>query len=198
QTPRQGGTWRALLQRMVDTDLPIRVLVREVEAARLAMPALAVAEREGPSAEASERIDAAVRRVRSREAIPISQVVGPVTHLQDYFLCPRRYLYAHRVGLSEYPLLLEIDQAQEFPPLAGRSVSDRRQQGTIAHRLLQLADLSLVNQPLLIRAQMQQLLWQEGVDPSGADAREIARWVERFWCTSFAERMSKAGEGRVH
>src|SRR5262249_37276906 len=134
QTPRQGGTWRALLQRMVDTDLPIRVLVREVEAARLAMPALAVAEREGPSAEASERIDAAVRRVRSREAIPISQVVVPVTHLQDYFLCPRRYLYAHRVGLSEYPLLLEIDQAQEFPPLAGRSVSDRRQQGTIAHR----------------------------------------------------------------
>jgi len=198
QTTRQGGTWRALLQRLVDSDLAVRVLVRGVDAEKLATPAAAVAEREMASAEANERIETVLRRIRSPEAIPVSHVVLPVTQLQDYFLCPRRYLYAHRVGLSEYPLLLEIDEEQEPPPLGGRNASDRRQQGVIAHRLLQLADLSLVNQPLLIRAQMQQLLWQEGIDPSGPDAREIARWVERFLCTSFAERLSSGGEGRVH
>jgi ATP-dependent exoDNAse (exonuclease V) beta subunit len=151
-----------------------------------------------PSAEANRRIEEAMQRVRSPEAIRVSNAIFPVTHLQDYFLCPRRYLYAHRVGLSEHPLSLEIDDTQEAPPLGGRSADDRRQQGIIAHRLLQLADLSLVNQPLLIRAQIQQLLWEQGIDPFGAPSREIARWVERFLCTRFASRISAAGEGRVH
>jgi CRISPR/Cas system-associated exonuclease Cas4 (RecB family) len=149
--------------------------------------------------ESEERVDRILQRVRSRPRPLASELVLPVTHLQDYFRCPRRYLYAHRVGLSEFPLGLELDADSEPGTEDGCGLSSKREQGTIAHRLLERLDLSLLDRGGgALQAQLKELLWIQGIDPTTADARQILSWLEAFSRTSFARRLSKAGPARVH
>ena len=58
----------------------------------------------------------------------------PVTHLQSFVLCERRYQYAHVVGLAEFPIHFEVDAEPELEPLLPgrtRSPNDPRARGTL-------------------------------------------------------------------
>ncbi len=207
-TRNPKGTWRALLDAAIEGNPQLRQLVRDVQVEGLPPPA-ALPAFEPPADDAARaRVDAAVARVRSAPDVRAAGVVLPVTHLQDYVACPRRYLYAHQVGLSEFPpsggaeapdlVPFEVDEERaEEPP--GRSAGDRRLRGTLAHRLLERVDLwHGAGSAQALREQLEELLWQEGLSASDADAQEISKWVEGFLATDFARRLAKAGPARVH
>jgi ATP-dependent helicase/nuclease subunit A len=126
----------------------------------------------------------------------VERAVLPVTSLQDYVRCPRRYAYAHRLGLAERPALFEPPEP-EGPSVADRPGVDRLERGTLLHRLLERLDLSLAN-TARARPAMGQLLADEGLDPRGDDASELLDWAERFLATPFARRLAAAHPSRIH
>jgi hypothetical protein len=148
----------------------------------------------------TEALQDAARRVRERPAPSVRSVVLPVTHLQSFFLCPRRYLYAHEVGLTEHPVVLELDGAEssaEPVDQSGATAADPRRRGTLAHRLLERVAWTHVGQPSL-EAHLRELLWAEGIDPSDVHSRDILESVGRFLKTPFARELAAAGSARVH
>ncbi len=202
QTRNPKGTWRALLDAAIDGSPTLKRTVRDVEVESLPSSAAVPAEEPAADAAARARVEGALARVRARPPAQPSGVVLPVTHLQDYFTCPRRYLYAHQVGLSEFPVVFELDEGDGLGAPdgeRGRSAADRRLRGTIAHRLLEQVDLwKARGAPDVLREQLEELLWLEGLSPKDEDAQEIIRWVEGFVASDFAGRLVAAGPARVH
>src|SRR5262249_50926893 len=148
-----------------------------------------------PSPESVERLDVAVKRVRDVK-LPSGSTAGfPVTHLQDYFLCARRYLYARQLGLPVSPLPSALQAATEEDN-HGRSPGDHRMRGTLVHRILEQVALRLTHEPNLLE-HVRSLLWAEGLDPSARDTGEIIQWILAFLKTPFAFRIS-ARPDRVH
>ncbi|HVE86203.1 MAG TPA: PD-(D/E)XK nuclease family protein, partial [Myxococcales bacterium] len=120
------------------------------------------------------------------------------THLQSYVLCERRYLYAHVVGLAEFPIHFEVDAEPELEPLLPgrtRSPNDPRARGTLAHALLEKVDLAVVEDPARLDEALRGLLWELGHEPDTQDAREIAAWARGFLLTPYAA--SLRGQARV-
>jgi ATP-dependent exoDNAse (exonuclease V) beta subunit len=191
QTSRSAGTWRSLLADLFASAPALQRLLNPLEAGDLPLQKPAWPKEPEPTKESENRVEEVSHRVRSRVPPSASEVVLPVTQMQDYLRCPRRYLYAHRVGLSEFPIGLELE--------ADRGLASTREQGTLAHRLLELVDLTALDrggEPL--QAQLKEILWMQGIDPSAASARQILSWMEAFSKTSFVHRLSKAGPARVH
>jgi ATP-dependent exoDNAse (exonuclease V) beta subunit len=199
QASRSAKTWRGLLEEHLASNPALRKLVREVKSDDLPAPVPELFEEPEPTLDSERRIDSVVRRVRMRVPPVALSAVFPVTQLQDFALCPRRFLYAHRAGLSEYPSVLEIEDDGQPPPLGGRSAIDKRTQGTLAHRVLERVDLKLTYaSPKAQREHLEGLVWEEGADPSAANAREVVGWAQRFLGTAFARRLAAAGPNRVH
>ena len=199
QASRSAKTWRGMLEDSLGPFSPARLLVREVKAAELPLPAPVAIEEPAPSSESERRIESVVSRVRMRAPPRAEQAAFSVTQLQDFALCPRRFFYAHRAGLTEYPSVLEIDEGGEPAPLGGRGAMDKRAQGTLAHRLLERVDPKLAyGNAKVQRDRLAALAWDEGVDPSAPDARQVIDWAQRFLGTSFARRLATAGPARIH
>jgi ATP-dependent helicase/nuclease subunit A len=199
QGNRSAKTWRGIFEKILASEQSVRELVRELKADELPLPAPEPLECREPTADSERRVEAAVRRVRIRQRPCASTAVFPVTQLQDFALCPRRFLYAHRAGLSEHPSILEIEESGLPPPLGGRSAIDKRTQGTLAHRLLERVDLRLAyGSERAQKDHLDSLVWEEGADPSAADAREVVAWTEGFLRSPFARRLAAAGPSRVH
>jgi len=189
----QKNTWWDFLDAAITQDDAIRAKVRDIAAADLPAPEPQSIPEPEVTAEQERRVDALLARVRGPAPAVARSLVLPVTHLQDFHRCPRRYLYAHQVGLSEYPVVFDFDEdAGE-----GRAVGDSRFKGTVAHKLLERAPLGLVGQRGLHRA-LEELCWQEHIDPRAPDGEEILAWVERFLATRFAQRLAAADASRVH
>ncbi len=199
QASRSAKTWRGLLEEHLASSPALRKLVREVKADDLQAPVPELFEEPEPTPDSERRLDSVVRRVRMRVPPVALSAVFPVTQLQDFALCPRRFLYAHRAGLSEYPSVLEIEDDGQPPPLGGRSAIDKRTQGTLAHRVLERVDLKLTYaSPKAQREHLEGLVWEEGADPSAPNAREVVGWAQHFLSTAFARRLAAAGPNRVH
>jgi ATP-dependent helicase/nuclease subunit A len=191
----QSKTWREAIDGALASAPELRPLVRDVslDDLRGAAPVAAPAAQVPPDGVA--HLERALARVRHRpEARPRTAVL-PVTHLQNFFLCPRRYLYANEVGLTEFPVVFELEQTEG--PLDGRSAADPREQGTLAHKLLERADLEHIGGPG-IRKHVESLLWNEGVNPAEGRAQDIVSSVERFLGSDFARRMAQLGAPRIH
>jgi ATP-dependent exoDNAse (exonuclease V) beta subunit len=195
QTERPGGTWREMLEQVIRSERTLRPLVAEIDIDTLPAGRPMSAPSMEPSPESVERLDVAVKRVRDVKLPSGSAAVFPVTHLQDYFLCPRRYLYARQLGLSEFPLVYEL-QAETEEENQGRSTGDHRMRGTLVHRILEQVDLRLIHEPNLLE-HVRSLLWAEGLDPSARDTGEVVQWILAFLKTPFAFRIS-ARPDRVH
>jgi ATP-dependent helicase/nuclease subunit A len=188
-------TWRELIDSAIDADPELRALVRDVRLDDLrALPAVP-ARPELAREQTGGLLSAAVARVRERPAPAPRTAAIPVTSLQNFFLCPRRYLYANEVGLTEFPVVFELEEPAGLPE--GRSAADPREQGTLAHRLLERVGLDRIGSSHLHR-HLEELLWTEGVDPAEPRSQEIIGSVEGFLATDFAGRSLRNAGPRVH
>src|SRR5690606_25452806 len=153
----QQGWW-GTVERALEASSPLRAQVRDVAPEELE-PRPGV----GPAPEAPEpppELAAAIARVRAAPA-PRPRTAGlPVTHLQDSFLCARRYRYAHQVGLTEFDSELAPDLADPDGDGPG-APPDPRFLGTLAHRLLERVELARIGTPALA-GHLRELLWAQG------------------------------------
>ncbi|MFZ5471194.1 MAG: UvrD-helicase domain-containing protein [Myxococcota bacterium] len=191
--PANKDTWWKQLDEAITNDPQIRSLVRDVPLSELVLPGASPPSQVAESQEQRARVEKTVARVRQAPLPRPRAAVLPVTHLQDYFRCPRRYLYAHQVGLSEFPHVFDLDEDAGL----GRSSGDSRHRGTLAHSLLERTPLALVGSPRL-REALEELLWEEQVDPSSREGKDVLGWVEGFWRTHFGRKLADVGEARVH
>jgi ATP-dependent exoDNAse (exonuclease V) beta subunit len=200
QAKRQQRSWRELLDRALEADAGLAAMVTDVDVDGLPDGAWTPPPEQGSLLiDGMERVVAAEERVRKPAPLSPASAVFPVTHLLDYFLCPRRYYYAHQIGLAETPRLFAPAEEGEEPSSGGRSAGDRRQRGTLAHLLLEQVELSLIGSPEAeLRAHLDALLWAEGHDAKEPRTREIVDWALGFLKTPFAARMKAAGRAKVH
>lgn len=139
-------------------------------------------------ADADAQLAALEARVMAPPRPKPQRALLPVTQLLDFQLCPRRYRFAHQVGLAERPKVLEWTVERE-EPVGG----DPRLLGVMAHKLLELTPLEAVGTAKL-RPALEELAREQGLEPS----EEIYGWVERFWATPFGAQLARAGEAKVH
>ena len=193
QTRRQAGTWRAMLERILAGNPALRSEVQTLGPKDLEVSRTSVPDPPAPKLAPSIEADRALNRVRApRRPVP-ARVVLPVTHLQDFFLCSRRFHYAHQASLSEYPLGLGFAASPE------RGLRDSKAQGILAHHLLESANLSLLRgEKPDLQAHLESLIWSQGFDPKAREASEVLQWVEGFMRTAFAARLAAADPERVH
>ncbi|MDQ3266457.1 MAG: UvrD-helicase domain-containing protein [Myxococcota bacterium] len=145
---------------------------------------------------AALRVEQALARVRTPTAPQVRNAVFPVTHLQDYSRCPRRYHYAHVIGLSDSFAAVEFDEPSGGEEAPG---PDPRRRGTMAHRLLERVELPRVLQgPQVLHTHLEELLRSEGVDPSVQPWAEVVSWAEGFLRTPFGRVLALADPSRVH
>ena len=162
--------------------------VEEVDAATLTVPPPPAALL--TPADADAQVQAIVDRVLHAPSPRPKMASLSVSHLQDFVLCPRRYRFAHLVGLAERPIAFtwSAEPVENDDPSV-----DPRLRGIAAHKLLELTPLEAVGTPklhdrLLDIARLEALLPQQGV----------VEWVERFWATKFGMQLKAAGAARVH
>jgi ATP-dependent helicase/nuclease subunit A len=197
----RNGSWRQILDEALDSSTSVRAAVKDVDVEQLppaGPPPVAAPERAERS---NQRVQRALDRARSPVLPAGNELVLPVTQLQDFFLCPRRYHYAHEIGLSEHPVVLELPEEAEAREEGGPAADagDPRRRGTLAHALLEKVDLSVLRRggPAL-RHHLERLLWSVGERAEDAGNQEIVADVEAFLRTRFAARLAAAGEARVH
>lgn len=139
---------------------------------------------------------AKIERARAPVVPAPATAVFPVTQLQDYFRCPRRYLYLHQIGLSERPMILELSHDSEEDEL---DVMDPRVRGTLAHKMLELVDYAIVREGGKRRtAHLSELLERAGVAQDHPEAPKLLGEVEAFLRTKFAQKLSHMDPSRVH
>jgi ATP-dependent helicase/nuclease subunit A len=150
-----------------------------------ALPVAKPAPPPAPRPDAQARVDAAIARARA--PAPLARVaLVPVTHLQDFTACPRRYHYAHQIGLSETPLHVDWAEGEEAQS------PDPRALGIAAHKLLERTPLTEVGKASL-DASLNALAADEGLDAPQA----VIDHVLAFWATDFGQQLSKSSEEQL-
>jgi ATP-dependent exoDNAse (exonuclease V) beta subunit len=145
----------------------------------------------GTLASAVERVDAEeevrghVARARARTPVTVRDAALPVTQLQDFVTCPRRYQLAHQIGLAERPLSFEWNEE----PGEDVSAGDPRRLGIATHKLLELTPLEWVGLPDL-RARLHGLQRSSGIGTENDDA--VIDWAHDFWNSSFGRTLPAA------
>lgn len=189
EKPRQG-CWAADLQALFQWH-DVRKLTDEVDEASLPRGVAAV-DPAVPEAQAIEAARALVRRVRQAPPAQAQTVMVPVTHLQEFVSCPRRFHLAYQVGLSERPP--SFDRPKEEDGDAAPVVADVRERGTAAHRLLELTPLEAVGTAL--QPTLEAIRRAEGLDAIAGE--DVLEWVTRFWKSRFGASLPALTEARVH
>ncbi len=191
------GSWRRTLDVLVEDSPSLKARVRDVFVEEIPAPAPVPRVSQEPEESVRARAQAALASARTLPPVQPRTVVFPVTQLQDFFLCPRRYMYAHEVGLSEHPMVFELQEGPDGELVEARAPGDPRQRGTLAHRLLERMELSTVaNGGPALRKHLEELLWAEGESPK--DNEQMLEQVCDFLGTRFAVGLARAGEARVH
>src|SRR6185295_8848013 len=185
----RSATWRGYLDRALESDAELRALVADAKEGDVPEMRVSGGVQGSLLLDGEERVVAAEARCEQPLPLQPRTAVLPVTHLQSYVLCERRYLYAHVVGLAEFPIHFEVDAEPELEPLLPgrtRSPNDPRARGTLAHALLEKVDLEAAADPGRLDEALRRLLWELGQEPDTQDAREIAAWARGFLLTPYA------------
>jgi ATP-dependent helicase/nuclease subunit A len=151
---------------------------------RLDVSKLATRKPESVSAAPGSREDVArlIAHVRAPRESTTTSMVLPVTQLQDLVSCPRRFHFAHQVGLSERPVSFEWRDEESGD-------DDVRVRGTAAHKLLELTPLASVG-ILGLSAVLRELRRAAGLERVAGD--DVMAWVERFWASDFGRSLGGA------
>lgn len=123
--------------------------------------------------------------------VNVTTVTATVTRLQDFAQCPEKYRLRHEVGLHEHGgAALEDGQDEELDtPL------DVFARGTLAHRLLEVADFPRAT-PSDLRSRLDGLLRAEGHDPQRPEIQEVRDDVLAFLRTEFAQTLARLPAAR--
>jgi ATP-dependent exoDNAse (exonuclease V) beta subunit len=170
-------SWRTWIDRVAG-EAAGRGLLRIVTGVAAPAPA---PERPAETAAASTELQALVRRIEHPPPGARPTLSAPVTQIADAWACARRYQLLHELGLEERP------GAEPALPDPLGPETPATEQGTLAHRLLELAPLQAD------RAELQRLLALEGAeDPEVLDA------ICAFRDSPLAKRMAAAPADRLH
>lgn len=181
----RAGTWAADLGTALEW-ADVRAEVEDVQVDRLvAVPPDDVEPRS--AADALDDARQVVARVREAPRAETRLALLPVTQLMDFALCPKRYHWAHQVGLSEGPRSVD-------GPVELEVEGDVRERGTAAHRLLELAPLDLEGDRF--RRALQEIRRAEGLGSRAGE--DVLDWVTRLFSSDFGRRLRGLGEARVH
>lgn len=141
----------------------------------------------GPVIDGAASLDEVTRlvaRVRQGTTPVVRDAMLPVTQLQDFVSCPRRFHLSHQVGLAERPVSFEwAEWEDERPP------GDPRMLGTAVHKLLELAPLQWLGEPEL-EARLVELHRTSGLS-TDQDA-DVIRWALAFLRSPFAQRLASS------
>lgn len=189
-TPSSGTTWATDLSAF----FPLRVSGERPEVLDVASLTPRRVDHAAPSVSATEEVARILSAVRAPRRSATAAMVLPVTQLQDLASCPRRFHYAHQVGL-----------AQRLGALAWREDepgddADVRARGTAVHKLLELSPLPRGGAGQgegaprgALSAALRETRRAAGLERLVND--DALGWVERFWSTDFARSLSS---GLVH
>ena len=136
---------------------------------------------------------AAVARVAPLTQLPVRRVFLPVTALQTFDECPRRYRAAFLLGLEEHPrarIPLEDPVADADRP---GPVGDPRRRGSLVHALLEHADLDAFAAGG--RAHLEAIAPVAGVDP--VRQSELVDAAERFLASGYGAGLRALPPGAV-
>ncbi|MER2561540.1 MAG: UvrD-helicase domain-containing protein [Myxococcaceae bacterium] len=128
---------------------------------------------------------ALVERAKRVVTPPVRDVMLPVTQLQDFVSCPRRFHLAHQVGLAERPISFEWREDDDEAAPAG----DVRVLGTATHKLLELTPLEWIAQGGL-KERLTSLQRTSGLPTDRDD--EVVSWAQGFWMTKYGQRLPTA------
>lgn len=121
-----------------------------------------------------ERATTLAAQVAPLRRLPVRDVFLPVTALQEFALCPRRYRAAYLLGLEEWPRpRVPFEEEADAPSVEGL---DPRRRGSMVHRLLELANLEVFAREG--RAHLETLARGLGLDVR--TDREIVEAAQRF------------------
>lgn len=132
-----------------------------------------------------QKTAALVERAKRVVAPPVRDVMLPVTQLQDFVSCPRRFHLAHQVGLAERPISFEWREDDE----EAAPVGDVRVLGTATHKLLELSPLEWIAQGGL-KERLTALQRTSGLPTDRDD--EVVSWAQGFWMTKYGQRLPTA------
>jgi len=138
-------------------------------------------EHAGEPAPLSDELRALVRRIEAPPPRARPAISAPVTQIADAAVCARRYQLLHELRLEERP------GAEPALPDPLGPETPATEQGTLAHRLLELAPLDAD------RAELQRLLALEG-----ADDPEVLDAACAFLESPLAKRMAALPAERLH
>jgi ATP-dependent helicase/nuclease subunit A len=136
-------------------------------------------------ADAQDRLNRAIARAEAPAPLaPVALV--PVTQLQDFVACPRKYHYAHQLGLAETPLAIDFGEGEEAAP------HDPRAHGIATHKVLERTPLNLLGQPGLKKA-LEAIAEEEGL----ASAAAVVEHALAFWDSDFGQQVGRAEPSAV-
>jgi ATP-dependent exoDNAse (exonuclease V) beta subunit len=155
-----------------EAGLAVEVDVASLPPGRADPPATSTAEA------VTREVKALVAKARARPSLKVRDIVLPVTQVQDFLLCPRRYRLAHGVGLEEDAPSVEWDDET-----ASFGIADARTLGVAVHRLLELAPLEWIGSAS-VGDRLLSLQKRRGV-PTEQD-ETVAQWAAQFFMSDFA------------
>lgn len=194
----ESGTWRQTIDALITASTQARAMVTDLSAAELEVTPLAPPPLPNAEPAVATRAEMILRQVREPPKAKATTLVFPVTQLQDFFLCPRRYLYSHRIGLSEFPIVFELEDLDRGESELGRQSVDARDRGTLAHRLLEQVDHALVSREGPLRESLRELASGQGFDPQGEAVQEIIGAVSAFLRSEFMRKVIASGPDKLH
>ena len=183
--PRKNGSWRGLLDEAIAADGEVKRRVHPIDEADLA-PTASPPPRALPPGDGGV-VEAILARLSPRPVIGRAITVA-VTQLSDFELCPRRHHLFHVVGLAEHPR-----SARAASPDAVDPEMDALSRGTLAHHLLERADLARAVSPDGPSAHLDELLAAAGYDPDAPAVAEVHEHVRRFLGTGFVHELVRSG-----
>ncbi|NTX61753.1 UvrD-helicase domain-containing protein [Myxococcus sp. CA051A] len=205
EEPRAGkDSWWHLIDARLE-DVTTREFVDDVDVDELPPPA--DPEPPGPEslARAGARVEAALLRVRGG-LVEMGESPGgvsaPVSAVQDFLACPRRFHYVHRLGLRAAPWPWEAP-VRDAPLLVDpEGWLPAKSPAELVRELLRRADLRLASARDVDvterRAHLESLLREAGSLPDDEGMEDVLSTVERFLVTDFARSVAESPSRMVH
>ncbi|WP_163868362.1 UvrD-helicase domain-containing protein [Myxococcus eversor] len=154
---------------------------------------------------AKSRVEAALLRVRGG-LLELGEspagVSAPVSAVQDFLACPRRFHYLHRLGLRGAPWPWEVPVREEPLLVDPEGWLPAKSPTELVRELLRGVDLRLASARDVDaserRAHLETLLREAGALPDEEGMEDVLGTVERFLVTDFARLLAESPSRAVH
>ncbi|MCP3060716.1 UvrD-helicase domain-containing protein [Myxococcus sp. K38C18041901] len=205
EEPRAGkDSWWHLVDARLE-DITTRELVTDVDVDDLPPPR--DPEPPGPEAlaRAGARVEAALLRVRGGTldlAESAESLSAPVSSVQDFITCPRRFHYLHRLGLRGAPWPWEVAPRETALVVEPEGWLPERGPAELVRHLLRASDLRLCSARDVDvterRAHLEAVLREAGALAEDPGMEAVLGTAERWLGTDFARLLAESPPRGVH